>query len=103
MKIVAAQFMGEYDFEGREYTYYSEVDLQPGDIIRVQAGKGTGIVRISRIDLDDSEISEKVKPFMKTIVTKDLVDAECKLCGIHFNNHDIVNHPFNGTGKFASH
>jgi hypothetical protein len=69
--IVAAQFGkkvdGEREFGGREYTYFTTCELKVGDVVKVPGKYGENTVRISRVDVPDSEISGEVRPHMKTI------------------------------------
>jgi hypothetical protein len=69
-KIVSVQFQDKTKpegFGGRAYTYYSNVELEPGDIIVVPTARGDGIVRVFRTDVKDSEIDERIAPFVRTI------------------------------------
>jgi hypothetical protein len=70
MNIVSVQFQSKKDptgFAGREYTYFSKVELNEGDIIYAPTKTGDGLVRVSRVNVADSEISDSVRPFMRTI------------------------------------
>jgi hypothetical protein len=73
MSIVAVQFQSKSnpeEFSGREYTYFSDVELDVGDIIIAPTKNGNGIVRVCRTDMRDGEIDERVMPFMRTIGEK---------------------------------
>ncbi len=73
MNIVAVQFQSRTnpeEFTGREYTYYSDVELAVGDVIFAPTKNGTGVVRVCRTDVRDSEIDERVMPYMRTIEEK---------------------------------
>ena len=70
MSIVAVQFRNNYNlemFSVAKYLYYSNVDLSVGDIIVVPTKNGSGVVRVCQTDMKDSEIDERVKPYMLTI------------------------------------
>jgi hypothetical protein len=70
MKIVTVQFQNKKDpqgFAGREYTYFSKVDLNEGDIIFAPIKSGEGLVRVCRVNVADSEIDDKVRSFIRTI------------------------------------
>ena len=70
MNIVAVQFQDRQNpegFSGREYTYYSNVEVAVGDIILAPTKNGRGIVRVCRTDMDDTDIPENARPYMRTI------------------------------------
>jgi len=86
MKIVAVQFKDRKDpdnFAGREYTYFTKVDLSVGDVIVAPVGKGSGTVRVSRVNVRDSEIDERIMPKMRTIekFIKPEEVRKCRVCG----------------------
>lgn len=73
MSIVAVQFQDRNNpetFAGREYSYFSNVPLEVGDVILAPTKNGTGVVRVCRTDMKDSEIDERVMPYMRTIEEK---------------------------------
>lgn len=65
-------------FSGREYSYYSDIDLEIGDIIEVPTRFGKSIAQVTRTNIDEKEI-EKIKDYMKIIETK--IDKEQFLNG----------------------
>lgn len=70
MSIVAVQFQNRDNpgqFSGREYSYFSNVPLEVGDVILAPTKNGTGVVRVCRTDMKDSEIDDRVMPYMRTI------------------------------------
>ena len=84
--IVAVQFKDRRnpeEFGGREYTYFSNVDLKVGDVIVAPVGNSTGTVRVSRINVKDSEVDERILPKLRTI--EELIRPEekqkCRVCG----------------------
>ena len=64
------------EFSKREYGYFSKVQLIVGDIIMVPVENGKAVVRVSKIDVDESKIDERIMPKMKTI--EELVRPEDK-------------------------
>ena len=79
-KIIAVQYRDPKTniFRGREYTYFSTVDLSVGDIIIVPVGQGTSVARVCNIDVSESKVDERI---MKTIneVVRPL--QTCRVCG----------------------
>lgn len=65
-------------FSGREYSYYSDIDLEIGDIVEVPTRYGKSIAQVTRTNIDEKEI-EKIKDYMKIIETK--IDKEQFLNG----------------------
>jgi len=60
MDIVMAKFQSKYDkdkYEGNEYSYYTAIPLNVGDIVTVPTQKGTGKAQVSRVNVRDSEIN----------------------------------------------
>lgn len=60
-------------FSGREYSYYSDIDLEIGDIVEVPTRYGKSIAQVTRTNIDEKEI-EKIKDYMKIIEKK--IDKE---------------------------
>jgi len=86
MNIIAVQFKDKNDpgkFGKREYTYYAKVDLSVGDVIIVPTINGTGIARVSRVDVKRSEIDVRVEPNMRTIeeIVRPKEEQKCRVCG----------------------
>lgn len=70
MSIVAVQFPDRNnpeEFSGREYTYFSNVPLEVGDVIVAPTKRGNGIVRVVRTDMKEADLDESILPFMRTI------------------------------------
>ena len=68
--VVSVQYQSKKDPEGfsaREYTYYSVVELTEGDVIMVPVKNGSSIAKVCRTDMSDSDISDSVRPYMRTI------------------------------------
>lgn len=71
-KIVGVKYEDRFEkktFTGREYSYYTDLELEVGDIVEVPTKYGKSIAMVSRINIDKQEI-EKIKDFMKIIDTK---------------------------------
>lgn len=71
-KIVGVKYEDKFEkktFTGREYSYYTELDLEVGDIVEVPTRYGKSIAQVTRTDIDKQEI-EKIKDYMKVIDTK---------------------------------
>ena len=76
LNIVGVKYEDKFEkkiFSGREYSYYSDIDLEIGDIVEVPTRYGHSIAMVTRINIDEKEI-EKIKDFMKIIETK--IDKE---------------------------
>ena len=70
MNIISVQFQSKLnpeEFAGREYTYYINGTVEVGDIILVPTKNGTGTAIVYRTDMKESDITEDIKPFIKTI------------------------------------
>lgn len=62
-KLVAVQFRSRYKqdtFSGREFTYIADVPLSVGDIVNVPTKYGTSEARVSRVDVQITEIACRV-------------------------------------------
>lgn len=71
-KIVGVKYEDKFEkktFTGREYSYYTELDLEVGDIVEVPTRYGKSIAQVTRTNIDKKEI-EKIKDYMKVIDTK---------------------------------
>lgn len=56
-------------FGGKSYSYFTEIQLSVGDIVKAPTKDGTSIARVSRVNVPENEIQE-IKPYMKTITKK---------------------------------
>ena len=72
MKIISVQFRADSktdgdhpEYRGREYSYFADVDV--GDEIVVPTKNGQGVARVCRTDVKESQIDERVMPYMRTI------------------------------------
>lgn len=92
--IVAVQFKDKKDptqFGKREYTYYSAVKLQVGDIVTVPTAYGSSEARVSKINMKPSEIDVRFEDRVKTITCKPeplpahngnaMPVQKCRVCG----------------------
>jgi hypothetical protein len=73
---IAVQFRSDSDmgggiFEGRQYTYCFDPEdgatIDVGDIICVPTKHGEGVARVCRTDVKESEIDERIMPYIRTI------------------------------------
>lgn len=79
-KIVGVKYEDRLEkktFTGREYSYYSDIDLKIGDIVEVPTRYEKSIAKVTRTDIEEKEI-EKIKDYMKIITTK--IDKEKFFC-----------------------
>jgi len=56
-------------FSGKSYAYYTNIDLNIGDIVEAPSQYGENIAIVSEINISPEEI-ENIKPYMKTITKK---------------------------------
>lgn len=71
-KIVGVKYEDKFEkktFTGREYIYYTDLELEIGDIVEVPTRYGKSIAQVTRTNIDKKEI-EKIKDYMKVIDTK---------------------------------
>lgn len=72
LNIVGVKYEDKFEkktFSGREYSYYSDIDLEIGDIVEVPTRYGKSIAQVTRTNIDEKEI-EKIKDYMKIIEKK---------------------------------
>ena len=72
LNIVGVKYEDRFEkktFGGREYSYYSEMNLEVGDIVEVPTRYGKSIAMVTRTNIDEKEI-ENIKDYMKVIETK---------------------------------
>ena len=72
LNIVGVKYEDKFEkktFSGREYSYYTEMDLEIGDIVEVPTRYGKSIAMVSRTNIDEKEI-EKIKDYMKFVESK---------------------------------
>ena len=58
MSIVQVQFKNRYTgaYSGNAYTYFADVPVQVGDIVRVPTNFGDSEAKVCRVDVPESEI-----------------------------------------------
>ena len=56
-------------FEGKSYSYYSNVDVNVGDLVVAPTAYGDKIARVSEINIPEDKI-QSIKPYLKTITLK---------------------------------
>lgn len=60
-------------FSGKAYSYYSNTNVNVGDLVLVPTAYGEKIARVSEINISEQRV-ESVKPYLKTIIHK--IDKE---------------------------
>ena len=56
-------------FNGKEYSYYTNISLNIGDLTEVPTKYGSKIAKVTRINVLENEIKD-IKPYMKSITRK---------------------------------
>lgn len=56
-------------FSGKSYSYYSNIDVNVGDLVIAPTSYGEKIARVSEVDIPDYKI-ENIRPYLKTIAHK---------------------------------
>jgi len=83
-KIVKVRF-GQPDsleFKGREYTYFTTVDLIVGDVIIVPSAQGELVAKVTQTGLTMGDIDYRIMHLMKTITEiKRPKEQKCRVCG----------------------
>ena len=72
LNIVGVKYEDKFEkktFTGRENSYYTEMDLEIGDIVEVPTRYGKSIAMVTRTEIDEKEI-ENIKDYMKIIESK---------------------------------
>lgn len=72
LNIVGVKYEDKFEkkiFSGKEYSYYTEMDLEIGDIVEVPTRYGKSVAMVTRTNIPESEI-ESIKSYMKIIETK---------------------------------
>lgn len=60
-------------FSGKSYSYYSNIEVNIGDLVIAPVKTGNKIAIVSEINIPEEKI-EKIKPYLKTITLK--IDKE---------------------------
>lgn len=74
--IISVKYESNYApkvFEGKSYSYYSNVDVNVGDLVVAPTAYGDKIARVSEINIPEDKI-QSIKPYLKTITLK--IDKE---------------------------
>lgn len=68
--LIKCQFKSRFGetFGGTEYTYKCDYDAAVGDIVKVPAGQGTGIARVTAVNVKETEVASNVLPLLKTVI-----------------------------------
>lgn len=56
-------------FNGKKYSYYTDIDLKVGDIVEAPTKYGKSYARVSEINIPEEKIQD-IKPYMKSITRK---------------------------------
>ena len=70
--IIKVKYESDYKpkvFEGKGYSYYTNIDVIIGDYVIAPTGFGDKIAKVIETNIAESEI-EAIKPYMKTIEHK---------------------------------
>ena len=60
-------------FSGRAYSYYTDIDVEVGNIVIAPTQYGESIARVSEINIPEFKV-EQIKPYLKLITDK--IDKE---------------------------
>lgn len=77
--IVSVKYEDNYapkTFNGKAYSYYTAISLQPGDLVNAPTAYGEKIARVSEIDIPEYKV-EPIKAYLKIITEK--IDREIYL------------------------
>ena len=65
----------------RQYSYYTDVVLKPGDLLKAPTNHGEALARVAQVDIPKNEIPQMLRMYLKTITPECLVDVvppECE-------------------------
>lgn len=67
--IVNVNFKNRYGegFGPRKYSYYCDLDVKVGDIVKLPTKNGDGVGRVAEIHVDPNRVDDRVLPQLKTI------------------------------------
>ena len=77
--IVGVKFQSKTNpevFHGREYSYFTAIELSVGDIVVVPTSNGDGIAQVTSVNVPESKVDERILPILKTIERRYEPDAE---------------------------
>ena len=72
IKIIGVKFESKYQrgtFEGREYSYFTKLDVKEGDIVDCPTKFGPSVGMVTRTNIKEEEI-EKIRDYMKNVLLK---------------------------------
>ena len=70
--IISVKYEDNYmpkTFSGKQYSYYSDTNVNVGDLVIVPTVYGTKIAIVSDINIPEQKV-EPIKPYLKTIIQK---------------------------------
>ena len=76
MNIISVKYEDNYEpktFGGKAYSYYSNTNVNIGDLVRVPTAYGEKIAIVSEVNIPEQKV-ESIKPYLKTIIDK--IDKE---------------------------
>ncbi len=74
--IISVKYEDKYipkTFSGKAYSYYTNIDVNIGDLVRVPTVYGEKIAIVSEVNIPEQKV-ESIKPYLKTIIDK--IDKE---------------------------
>lgn len=74
--IISVKYEDKYipkTFSGKAYSYYTNIDVNIGDLVCVPTVYGEKIAIVSEVNIPEQKI-ESIKPYLKTIIDK--IDKE---------------------------
>jgi hypothetical protein len=73
--IIKLKFVRNGQASGREYAYYTPVDVEVGDIVELESRDGIAKGIVTQVDVPESEI-EAFKDRAKSIIGRALITSE---------------------------
>lgn len=77
-KIVGIKYESKFEkgtFVGKEYSYFTDIELEKGNIVEVPTRYGKSIGMVTRIDIPEEEI-QGIEEFMKVINKRIAINRE---------------------------
>ena len=74
--IISVKYEDKYmpkTFSGKEYSYYTAIEVEVGDLVVAPTSNGDKIARVSEINIPEFKV-EQIKPYLKLITDK--IDKE---------------------------
>lgn len=78
-KVIAVQFKNKRGegFWGNKYSYYTDVPLTAGQLVKVPTKNGDSLAKVVEVDVDIETIPKMIRCYLKTITESCLVlDAD---------------------------